>query len=248
MLQSIELKMGILTLSALLNTLKIPVNGYNLRRCGVRRKYVIVTVLAVVVSATAPVANASMATATLEIGPFTYSGSGFSVVDGSEIAAAVSGIVEPGAGSNADFGPEFASFSYLFSVQSGGSLTLSLPYVFAGDTVTHNPGDLAWAQMSVLMDVTEEPPGGPPTQLARPDYAMDWASNDGLPGSGENGTGTLTADLGTFSAPTMVGVSCRGYVMMGAFTAEVAPVPVPGAVLLGMLGLSLAGVKLRKHA
>ena len=27
-----------------------------------------------------------------------------------------------------------------------------------------------------------------------------------------------------------------------------APVPVPGAVLLGMLGLSVAGVKLRKHA
>jgi len=29
---------------------------------------------------------------------------------------------------------------------------------------------------------------------------------------------------------------------------DVAPVPVPGAVLLGMLGLSVVGVKLRKHA
>ncbi len=29
---------------------------------------------------------------------------------------------------------------------------------------------------------------------------------------------------------------------------EYVPVPVPGAVLLGMLGLSLAGIKLRKHA
>ena len=29
---------------------------------------------------------------------------------------------------------------------------------------------------------------------------------------------------------------------------EAAPIPVPGAVLLGMLGLSAAGIKLRKHA
>lgn len=31
-------------------------------------------------------------------------------------------------------------------------------------------------------------------------------------------------------------------------TIETAPVPIPGAVLLGMLGLSVAGLKLRKHA
>ena len=36
----------------------------------------------------------------------------------------------------------------------------------------------------------------------------------------------------------------------GVLTADIVPnpVPVPGAVLLGMLGLSVVGVKLRKHA
>jgi len=35
---------------------------------------------------------------------------------------------------------------------------------------------------------------------------------------------------------------------MGAFRVEGTVVPVPGAVLLGILGLGVAGVKLRKHA
>jgi len=33
-----------------------------------------------------------------------------------------------------------------------------------------------------------------------------------------------------------------------AISEELTVVPVPGAVLLGMLGLSFAGMKLRKHA
>ena len=33
-----------------------------------------------------------------------------------------------------------------------------------------------------------------------------------------------------------------------AFSMDFSPIPVPGAVLLGMIGLSVAGVKLRKHA
>lgn len=212
-------------------------------------KYMIIIGLAVVVLATAPTANASMATATLDIGPFSFSGSDFTVLEGSVTEASTSGLVEPEPGSYEEFGPEFASLSYMFYIQPNGSLTLSLPYEFTGNTVTQNLGDSAWAKMDLVMDVTEEDlSGGPPSQLARPGAHMDWGSDDGIPGYGENGSGVLTADLGTFSDLTTVGVSCRGYVMMGAFTSEVEPIPVPSAVLLGILGLSAVGIKLRKHA
>jgi hypothetical protein len=43
-------------------------------------------------------------------------------------------------------------------------------------------------------------------------------------------------------------VSVSDWLSMGEIAFAVNPVPVPGAFLLGMLGLSLAGVKLRKHA
>lgn len=41
---------------------------------------------------------------------------------------------------------------------------------------------------------------------------------------------------------------CHFYDNGIALTLETTPVPVPGAVLLGMLGLGVAGIKLRKHA
>ena len=41
---------------------------------------------------------------------------------------------------------------------------------------------------------------------------------------------------------------CHYYNNGIALTLKTAPVPVPGAVLLGMLGLGVAGIKLRKHA
>ena len=49
----------------------------------------------------------------------------------------------------------------------------------------------------------------------------------------------------------MLGIDHTGagdYVAFDYFQLEGEMVPVPGAVLLAMLGLSLAGVKLRKHA
>ena len=50
--------------------------------------------------------------------------------------------------------------------------------------------------------------------------------------------------LGAYNA----GASVWGLTVFGEITEAIPPVPVPGAFLLGMLGLSVAGVKLRKHA
>jgi len=49
-------------------------------------------------------------------------------------------------------------------------------------------------------------------------------------------------------APLSQFSSIEGYDNTTLLWGKIVPVPVPGAVLLGMLGLSVAGVKLRKHA
>jgi hypothetical protein len=79
-------------------------------------------------------------------------------------------------------------------------------------------------------------------------------------------TKTLTVDLSGFTYPDeismiafKIGANIYGDDVadgawnenMGAgvhFNVDVTPVPVPGAVLLGLLGLSVAGIKLRKFA
>ncbi len=69
--------------------------------------------------------------------------------------------------------------------------------------------------------------------------------------AGSAGTNPFTFDL-TFDSPVSLlvfsGYSGSGAHNFGIDNLMVTPVPVPGAVLLGMLGLSVAGVKLRKRA
>jgi len=52
---------------------------------------------------------------------------------------------------------------------------------------------------------------------------------------------------GPFSALYSTGIGDQGSGFEGALSSTVVPVPVPGAVLLGVLGLTAAGVKLRKR-
>ncbi len=72
-------------------------------------------------------------------------------------------------------------------------------------------------------------------------------------------TGSVLVDRLVFYVPTISELTAAGYGQyIGTFDPalsefalaklEVSPVPVPGAVLLGMLGLSIAGIKLRKLA
>jgi hypothetical protein len=76
-----------------------------------------------------------------------------------------------------------------------------------------------------------------------------------------DGPGSLDLTSGSFTASnagasTMLGTIDGGYAPTALFVGlshgnyqdYVVKVPVPGAILLGMLGLSVAGIKLRKHA
>jgi len=68
-----------------------------------------------------------------------------------------------------------------------------------------------------------------------------------------NTDGILNVSVDVLNTATGVGVVEEVYLnystLSGEYTPYVAePVPVPGAVLLGMLGLCVAGVKLRKYA
>ena len=49
--------------------------------------------------------------------------------------------------------------------------------------------------------------------------------------------GTFYLEVGAFNST-----------QTGTYVVNIAPIPLPGAFLLGMLGLSVAGVKLRKHS
>ncbi len=65
----------------------------------------------------------------------------------------------------------------------------------------------------------------------------------------ELGWGTRSPNAGgPFSAIYSTGAGDQGSGFEAALEATAQPVPVPGAVLLGMLGLTVAGVKLRKYA
>ena len=78
----------------------------------------------------------------------------------------------------------------------------------------------------------------------------------------ESGNGNNHFVEGWLGATSSVGIESVAYRVLNTGTGlppvvprffemdhlQYSPVPVPGALLLGMLGLSLAGVKLRKHA
>lgn len=59
---------------------------------------------------------------------------------------------------------------------------------------------------------------------------------------------SVPANLGTFSLKEHVVITHTGAGQNSSFDAESSVVPVPGAVILGILGLGAAGIKLRKYA
>lgn len=202
--------------------------------------------LVVAVLGTAPVASASMAMATFVMGPFSFTGVNYTAEGAWGWFAEMGVMRQAPVGETFEMGPEFMSHTIEFVVQPGGSLFLSLPYSFYGAATTENPGDRAWATANVLLDVM-----GTDSQnqwsIAWTGASGEWSSADGVPGAAEDGTGTLTAELVAPIEETLVEVSCRGYIMMEGFTAEVAPVPIPGAAMLGLLGLGAAGLRLRRR-
>jgi len=107
------------------------------------------------------------------------------------------------------------------------TLTVSLPSVLAPDTFTWSI--LTYGMTADVQDTVGLSMGGIPTIGTSDDFV--WFN-------GHLGDGWIQLDEERFD-PIMYNFHAR-------ISAEL--VPVPGAVLLGIIGLSVAGVKLRKHA
>ena len=119
--------------------------------------------------------------------------------------------------------------------------------------------DTAWGQGQRIQLLVEQGSCIYAYNLAVTGYPHDW---DTLSFSGTftesafslwSGSGPATPDFAG-GTPTFFGFAA-GNSRSGTltqyydnFSLEINPVPVPGAVLLGMLGLSVAGVKLRRRA
>jgi len=117
----------------------------------------------------------------------------------------------------------------------GRSASLTFPTAVSSVTIRHLLGiaedsfDLRVYGAGQLWGSVSDTPGGTETWVE--------STFSGTPGT----TITLTA-----TGPAWSGFATYGQVAIDRI--EAVAVPVPGAVLLGFLGLSYAGVKLRKHA
>lgn len=86
-------------------------------------------------------------------------------------------------------------------------------------------------------------------ELSSNSYDMDAGQFQIADGAAKTLAGQMLAGMATYTGPlyTFAGLSNWGH-SVPQFQDYVVLVPVPGAVLLGLLGMSVAGLKLRKYA
>jgi hypothetical protein len=222
-----------------------------------KTKLIILSILALAVGALSPTAHANMMlimddgqgnvvsitdgdmTLDFAVDGFISYNSAVSGDIGAWTATVTTGISKPILGSPVD--PWMDLNTVTVSSTNAGILTIDLiddgfSYPFGGSLQSLIGGTTTG---KVMLTQTLTPETGTPVSLTISDLGPGAFSS--------SQSASVLPNLGTFSLSEHVEINHSG-AGVTSFDAESRVVPVPGAILLGILGLSAAGIKLRKFA
>ena len=135
-------------------------------------------------------------------------------------------------------GTFFAGNNFGFYLDSTPTVATGGGYWYSDTAINADGMDHLYAYQGNDIDTIEIPPFDA-GKFSNNEYVLAW---EDLEATWDH---TVTGDD---LAGGSKGTSDRDYTDFVVIVESITPVPLPGAILLGMLGLSVAGLKLRKHA